>query len=82
MSSTRVRFSRVSRKRSSVSRLRSLYLEMPAASSKNTRSSSGFASTIREIVFWPIIAYALPPRPVPKNRSATSRRRTAVLLMK
>ena len=41
MSSTRVRFSRVSCRRFSVSRRRSLYFDTPAASSRNTRSSSG-----------------------------------------
>jgi hypothetical protein len=50
MSSTRVRFSRVSASRFSVSRRRSLYLETPAASSRNTRISSGLASMMREIM--------------------------------
>ena len=56
MSSTRVRFSRVSASRFSVSRRRSLYLETPAASSRNMRSSSGLASMIREIMPCPMIA--------------------------
>jgi hypothetical protein len=34
----------------SVSRRRSLYLETPAASSRKKRSSSGFASMMREIM--------------------------------
>src|SRR6266702_2946759 len=46
----RARFSRVSARRCAVSRRRSLYLDTPAASSRNTRSSSGFASMIREIM--------------------------------
>lgn len=46
----RSKFSRVCLIRFSVSRRRSLYFEMPAASSKNTRSSSGLASIKREIV--------------------------------
>ena len=41
---------RVARSRFSVSRRRSLYFEMPAASSRKTRSSSGRASTMREIM--------------------------------
>ena len=56
MSSTRVRFSRVSFSRFSVSRRRSLYFETPAASSRNKRSSSGLLSMMREIVPWPMIA--------------------------
>ena len=56
MSSTRVKFSRVSDKRFSVSRRRSLYLETPAASSKNKRNSSGRDSMMRLIVPWPMMA--------------------------
>ena len=56
MSSTRVRFSRVSCRRFSVSRRRSLYFDTPAASSRNTRSSSGFASIRRAIMPCPMIA--------------------------
>ena len=56
MSSTRVRLSRVSASRFSVSRRRSLYFETPAASSRNTRSSSGRASMMRLIIPWPMIA--------------------------
>ena len=56
MSSTRDRFSRVSAMRPSVSLRRSLYLETPAASSRNTRSSSGFASITREIIPCSMIA--------------------------
>jgi hypothetical protein len=46
----RTRFSRVSARRFSVSRRRSLYLVMPAASSRKARSSSGRASMMREIM--------------------------------
>jgi hypothetical protein len=56
MSSTRVRFSRVSFRRFSVSRRRSLYLETPAASSRNRRSSSGRDSMMRLMVPWPMMA--------------------------
>ncbi|MNV50481.1 hypothetical protein D3C71_1424950 [compost metagenome] len=56
MSSTRVRFSRVSDRRFSVSRRRSLYLETPAASSRNRRSSSGRLSMMRLMVPWPMMA--------------------------
>ena len=42
--------------RSSVSRRRSRYLETPAASSRNTRSSSGLASMMREIMPCSMIA--------------------------
>jgi hypothetical protein len=56
MSSTRVRFSRVSAMRFSVSLRRSLYLVTPAASSRKTRNSSGLASMMREIVPWPMMA--------------------------
>jgi hypothetical protein len=44
------RFSRVSSRRSSVSRRRSRYLDTPAASSRKTRSSSGFDVITREII--------------------------------
>jgi hypothetical protein len=56
MSSTRVRFSRVSPRRFSVSRRRSLYLDTPAASSRKIRMSSGLASMIREIMPCPMMA--------------------------
>jgi hypothetical protein len=52
----RVRFSRVSFSRFSVSRRRSLYLETPAASSRNRRSSSGRDSMMRLMVPWPMMA--------------------------
>ncbi len=81
MSATRDRFSRVSARRDSVSLRRSLYFETPAASSRKTRSSSGFASITREIMPCSMIAYARGPRPVPRNRSWMSRRRTGMLLM-
>ena len=47
---------------------------------ENTRSSSGRASMMRDTVPWPIIAYARGPRPVPRNMSCTSLRRTTWLL--
>ena len=56
ISCTRTKFSWVSSKRAAVSLRRSLYLETPAASSRKTRSSSGFDSKIREMVPWPIMA--------------------------
>ena len=56
MSSTRERLSRVSARRPSVSLRRSLYFETPAASSRKTRSSSGFASMTREIIPCSMIA--------------------------
>jgi hypothetical protein len=52
----RSRFSSVRRMRDSVSRRRSLYLEIPAASSINTRSSSGLDSIRREIMPCSMIA--------------------------
>src|SRR3546814_9450977 len=70
----RERFSRVCLIRDSVSLRRSLYFEMPAASSSHCRNSSGLASIIRETMPCSMIAYwFLPPRPVPRNRSVTSR---------
>ena len=42
--------------RDSVSLRRSLYLEMPAASSRKERMSSAFASITREIMFCSMIA--------------------------
>ena len=56
MSSTRVRFSRVSFSRLAVSRRRSLYLDTPAASSRNSRSSSGLLSMMRLMVPCPMMA--------------------------
>ena len=76
------KFSFVSLSLNSVSFLLSLYLDTPAASSKNPLRSSGFASTICVILFWAIIAYPLAPKPVPKNKSATSFRLTTVLLIR
>ena len=52
----RSRFSSARLIRFSVSRRRSLYFEMPAASSTNTRSSWGRASISREIISCSMIA--------------------------
>ncbi len=49
---------------------------------RKTRSSSGRASMMRDTVPWPIMAYARGPRPVPRNRSWTSLRRTLWLLIR
>ena len=76
------KFSFVSLNLYSVSFLLSLYLLTPAASSKKPLRSSGFASIIWVMLFCAMIAYPLLPRPVPKNRSATSFRLTTVLFIR
>ncbi len=58
----RARFSRVPRMRDSVSLRRSLYLEIPAASSSHWRSSSGLAVIIVETMPCSMIAYWFLPQ--------------------
>src|SRR5947209_4159553 len=76
-SSRRARSAVVSSSRRSVLFLRSRYRPMPAASSNSARRSSAFSESSASIIRASMTTAASAPRPVPRSRSCTSRRRTA-----
>ncbi len=66
----------------SAASLRARKRVMPAASSRNSRISSGFALTICSTRPCSMIAYARVPTPVPRKSSVMSFNRHGTLLMK
>ena len=82
ISVTRTRWSSVSFNFRSASRLRYLYLIIPAASSIRPRRSSGFKERISSTLPWLMMESPSRPRPVSIKSSCTSLSRLGVLLIR